>query len=67
AASHGVPGAARGSVVAAKVLAATGVDILTDPRLLARAQEFFRTKAGGRPYKSPLPAGQKPPVPQPAR
>lgn len=65
AASHGVPGAARGSVVAAKVLAATGVDILTDPRLLARAQEFFRTKAGGRPFKSPLPAGQKPPTPEP--
>ncbi len=64
AASHGVPGAARGSVVAAKVLAATGVDLLTDPTLLARAQDFFRAKAAGRPYKSPLPAGQKPPTPE---
>lgn len=38
AASHGLPGASRGLFVAAKILAATGVDLLTDPHLLAAGQ-----------------------------
>jgi aminobenzoyl-glutamate utilization protein B len=67
AASHGLPGASRGSVVAAKVLAATGVDLLTDPQLLAGAQDFFKNKADGRPYTSPLPVDQKPPLPEAGR
>jgi aminobenzoyl-glutamate utilization protein B len=64
AASHGLPGAAKASVVAAKVLAATGVDMLTDPALLVKAQAFLEEKTGGRPYRSPIPAGQKPPLPE---
>jgi aminobenzoyl-glutamate utilization protein B len=67
AASHGLPGASRGSVVAAKVLAATGVDLMTDPQLLTRAQDFFKKKADGRRYTSPLPADQKPPLPEAGR
>lgn len=63
AASHGLPGAAKASVVAAKVLAATGIDALTDPALVARAQAFLKKKTEGRPYRSPIPAGQKPPIP----
>jgi len=63
AASHGIPGASKASVVAAKVLAATGVDLLTDPALLASAQAFLKKKTEGRPYRSPIPEGQKPPVP----
>ena len=50
-------------MVAAKVLAATGVDLLTDPALLASAQAFLKKKTEGRPYRSPIPEGQKPPVP----
>ena len=63
AASHGLPGASKASVVAAKVLAATGVDLLTDPALLGSAQAFLKKKTEGRPYRSPIPEGQKPPVP----
>ena len=63
AASHGLPGASKASVVAAKVLAATGVDLLTDPALLANAQAFLKKKTEGRPYQSPIPEGQKPPLP----
>jgi aminobenzoyl-glutamate utilization protein B len=65
AASHGLPGASRGAVVAAKVLAATGADLFTDPQLLTRAQDAFKRKAGGQPYRSPIPPGQKPPLPAP--
>ena len=67
AASHGLPGAAKGSMVAAKVLAATGVDLLTDPVLLTKAQAFLKEKTAGRPYRSPIPAGQKPPLPEAGR
>jgi aminobenzoyl-glutamate utilization protein B len=63
AASHGLPGASRAAVVAAKVLAATGIDLFMDPALLARARAAFEQKAGGQPYRSPIPAGQKPPLP----
>jgi aminobenzoyl-glutamate utilization protein B len=62
AASHGRPGAAKAALVAAKVLAATGLDLLTDPALLARAQAAFKEKTP--PYRSPIPAGQKPPLPE---
>jgi aminobenzoyl-glutamate utilization protein B len=61
AASHGLPGAARGALVAAEVLAATGMDLMTDPALLARAQAAFEESTA--PYRSPLPPGQKPPLP----
>jgi len=45
------------------VIAATGVDLFTDPQLLARAREEFQKKTAGKPYQSAIPAGQKPPVP----
>lgn len=62
-ASHGRPGAEKAAVAAAKVLALTGLDVLTRPALLAAARADFEKKRGGRPYRSPIPAGQKPPVP----
>jgi len=52
----------KGAVVAAKVLAATGVDLLTRPDLLEEAQKFFKEASGGKPYRSPIPADQPPPV-----
>jgi aminobenzoyl-glutamate utilization protein B len=63
-ASHGTRGAVRGAEVAAKVLALTGVDLLTRPDLLERARAFFLEKTAGRPYESPVPADQEPPLPR---
>lgn len=63
-ASHGIPGAAKAAQVAARVLALTGVDMLTDPELLEEARSYFLDKTGGEAYQSPIPADQKPPVPE---
>jgi aminobenzoyl-glutamate utilization protein B len=60
---HGTPGSVRGAWVAAKVMALTGVDLFTDADLRQRARAAFLAKTGGEPYRSPLPAGQRPPVP----
>ena len=64
AASHGTDGAVRGAEIAAKVLALTGIDLLTDPSLIQRAHEFFLEKTGGKPYESPIPVDQAPPLPK---
>jgi aminobenzoyl-glutamate utilization protein B len=64
AASHGTPGASRGAAVAAKVIALTGFDLLTQPSLLAQARADFTKRSGGKSYASPIPKGQKPPIPQ---
>jgi aminobenzoyl-glutamate utilization protein B len=39
------------------------MDLLTRPALVEAAWADFRKRTGGRPYRSPIPAGQKPPVP----
>jgi aminobenzoyl-glutamate utilization protein B len=62
-ASHGLEGSVVGAEVAAKVLALTGIDILIDAGLLAEARAFFEEKTEGRPYVSPVPEGQGPPLP----
>lgn len=62
-ASHGLPGASKAADVAAKVLAMTAVDLFTDPKLLAAAKATFTEQTAGRPWKSAIPAGQKPPAP----
>jgi aminobenzoyl-glutamate utilization protein B len=63
AAYHGTPGAVKGAWVAARVMALTGVDLFTDAELRQRARAAFLAKTGGEPYRSPIPAGQRPPVP----
>ncbi len=63
-ASHGTEGSVLGAVVAAKVLALTGVDMLTDPELLREARAFFDEVTGGEPYDPPVPEDQKPPLPK---
>ena len=63
-ASHGTPGAVKGAWVAAKVLAVTGVELAADAELLAAARAAFEASTEGRPYLSPLPEGQTPPVPE---
>ena len=40
---------------AAKAMALTGLDLLQNPDLLARANEEFDEARGGAPYKSALP------------
>jgi aminobenzoyl-glutamate utilization protein B len=63
AASHGLPGAGKAAVAASKVLALTGVDLLTQPDLLEAARADFEKRTEGKAYRSPIPAGQKPPLP----
>jgi len=52
----------KGEVAGAKVMAASIIDLLTDPALLAEAAETFREEVAGSPYRSLLPPDQKPPV-----
>ncbi|MCS7082857.1 MAG: amidohydrolase [Bacteroidota bacterium] len=61
-ACHGTSIGHAGALVAAKVLALTGYDLLTQPRLLEAAKADFQRKTGGRPYRSPVPKDQKPPL-----
>ncbi len=62
-ASHGTEWAAAAADVAARVMAMTGMDMLTQPELLERARAAHRESTGGAPYRSPIPKEQKPPVP----
>ncbi len=54
--------AIKGMVHAAKVMAATGIDVLTDPDLRARAWDDLRARTGPDGYVSPLPEDTEPPV-----
>ncbi|WP_420633370.1 amidohydrolase [Candidatus Palauibacter sp.] len=62
-ASHGTEWAAAAADVAARVLAMTGMDLLTDPDLLEAAQAAHREATAGRPWRAAIPRDQKPPVP----
>jgi aminobenzoyl-glutamate utilization protein B len=62
-ASHGREEAVEAANVAAKVLALTGIDILTDADLLEQARAYFLEQTGGAAYQSPIPLDQKPPLP----
>jgi aminobenzoyl-glutamate utilization protein B len=53
-ACHGTEAGRKGAVVAAKIIAATGVDLLTDESLLSNAKKFFDEAIEGKPYVSPL-------------
>ena len=63
AASHGTPAAVKGGVVATKVIALTGFDLLTDAELRQQARATFDELTNGAPYESPIPEDQAPPVP----
>ena len=54
----------RGAVVATKLIAVTGTDLLTNAELLEKAKAEFVEKTGGRPYKSPLPDDQPVSMPE---
>lgn len=52
----------KGSVVGAKTLAATAIDLLSDPKLVQRAKETFAAEIGDQVYEPLIPLDQKPPV-----
>lgn len=52
-----LPAAHKGMIHAAKIMAATAVDLLTDAELLASAREEFVARTARTPYDSPLPDG----------
>ncbi|GGE50150.1 peptidase M20 [Agaricicola taiwanensis] len=56
------PAAHKGMVHAAKTMAATAVEVLTDPDLLARAKEDYRQRTERTPYVCPIPADVQPPL-----
>ncbi len=62
-AAHGTEWSVLAADVAARVMAMTGIDLLTDPDLLARAKAALDGERGGEPYVPPIPRDQKPPVP----
>jgi aminobenzoyl-glutamate utilization protein B len=49
-------------IFAAKAMATTAIDLLTDDTKLKNAQTEFRTRITDQKYKSPLPKDQKPPL-----
>ena len=55
----------KGMLYAAKALAIAAADLCDDPAQLERARAEFREATGGRPYRSPLPEGTQPPLPEP--
>ena len=61
-ACHGTRASRKGAVVAAKVIAATGIDLFTNRTLLKEAKSFFLKATDGKTYQSPIPANQKPPI-----
>ncbi|MFC1556590.1 amidohydrolase [candidate division KSB1 bacterium] len=52
----------KGMLTAAKVMAATIIDLMTQPELLASVRSEWKEKTEGKPYKSPLPPDAVPPV-----
>ncbi len=52
-----LPAAHKGMTQAAKVMAATALDLLADPALLARAKAEHRDRLAATPYECPIPDG----------
>ena len=52
----------KGMMVAAKTLALTAMDLLTDPAKVAAARASFEKTKGTREYKSRVPEGAGPPL-----
>ncbi len=61
-ACHGTSIGLKGAIAAARVLAATGVDILTDADLRQAARADFERRTQGKPYASPLGPEMKRPL-----
>ena len=52
----------KGMVVAAKTLALTTLDLLTDPKEVKAARASFEQRGAGLEYRSRVPSDQKPPL-----
>lgn len=52
----------KGTVYAAQLLAAAGIELLQHPEIIAAAKADFATRMKDKPYTSLLPSGQKPPA-----
>jgi aminobenzoyl-glutamate utilization protein B len=53
----------KGMILAAKVMATTGLELLLDPETLAEIKKEFKEKTEDYTYKSGIPPDQKPPIP----
>ena len=63
-ASNGTSIGHKSTVFASKVMATTVIDLLSKPELVQAAKDEWKRQMQGRVYKSPLPAGLKPPLDQ---
>jgi len=54
----------KGLIFASKVIAASGLELMTDPELLSRVREEWVERLAGRSYKPPIPMDLKPPLNQ---
>ena len=54
----------KGLIFASKVIAARGLELMTDPELLSRVREEWVERLAGRSYKPPIPMDLKPPLNQ---
>lgn len=58
------PGAHKAMIHAARVLSATALRAVENPKILEKAKAEWRRRTGGRPYVSPLPEHVQPPAPR---
>ena len=61
------PAAHKGMEHAAKVMAATALDLIRDPALVAAAKADHRARLAGNPFVNPIPDDVDPPIPAKAR
>src|SRR5918995_248696 len=52
----------KGAVAGAKAMAASAIDLLLDPQIVAEAKETFKQEIGEVEYRPLLPPDQKPPL-----
>jgi len=64
-ATHGMSIGKKAAIAMAKVMAVTGLDILTDSELRQAAKADFERRTAGKPYVSPLPDDRKQPFGMP--
>jgi len=54
----------KGLIFASKVIAASGLELMTDPELLSRVRDEWGERLASRSYKPPIPMDLKPPLNQ---
>jgi len=60
------PAAHKGMQHAAKVMAATAIDLITDPARVAAAKADFQARLADTPFVNPIPDDVNPPLPAPS-